>query len=119
VALKKMLHRLTVPVEELDAERLREFCASRPDVVRIANAEPRQDVTVVGEISSLRIVPRAGSASLEATINDGSGNLVVTWTGRRRIAGVAAGRRMVVSGRGTPTGPGGRLMILNPRYELL
>src|SRR2546430_11757107 len=114
-----MLHRLTTSVEELDAELLREFCESRPDVVRIADAQPRQDVTVVGEISSLRIVPRAGSPSLEATINDGSGNLVVTWTGRRRIAGVAAGRRLVVSGRGTPTGPGRRLIIMNPRHELL
>jgi len=114
-----MLQRLTTPVQELDAERLREFCESRPDVVRIAEAQARQDVTVVGEISSLRIVPRAGSPSLEATINDGTGNIVVTWTGRRRIAGVAAGRRLVVSGRGAPSGAGGRLMILNPRYELL
>ena len=94
-----MLQRFTAPVEELDAERLREFCASRPDVIRIADAVPREDITVVGEISSLRIVPRAGSPSLEATIYDGSGSVVVTWTGRRRIAGVAAGRRLVVSGR--------------------
>ena len=119
MALKKMLQRFTAPVEELDAERLREFCASRPDVIRIADAVPREDITVVGEISSLRIVPRAGSPSLEATIYDGSGSVVVTWTGRRRIAGVAAGRRLVVSGRGAPTGSGVRLMILNPRYELL
>src|SRR5437660_9181595 len=104
-----MFHRLTTPVSELDAERLREFCESRPDVIRIADAEPRQDVTVVGQISSLRIVPRAGSPSLEATINDGTGNIVVTWTGRRRIAGVAAGRRLVISGRAAPTAPGGPL----------
>ena len=119
VALKKLFKNLTTSVTELDTERLRKFCESRPGAVSIANLPPRSEGTVVGEITSLRIVPRAGSPSLEATIKDGSGTLVVTWTGRRRIAGVAAGRRMVVNGRGTPTGPGGRLMILNPRYELL
>ena len=119
MALKKVFQRLTQPAAELDAERLREFCQSQPDVTPIGEAQPRQEVTVVGEISSLRIVPRAGSAYLEATVHDGTGSLVVTWTGRRRIAGVVPGRRLVVSGRGAPTGPGGRLLVLNPRYELL
>jgi hypothetical protein len=73
----------------------------------------------MGEIASLRIVPRAGSPSLEATLTDGSGSLLVVWTGRRKIAGVAPGKRLVISGRGAPQGPKNRLMILNPRYELL
>ena len=41
------------------------------------------------------------------------------WTGRRRIAGIKPGQRLVVTGRPSPTGPGGRLMLYNPRYELL
>ncbi|MBV8159370.1 MAG: OB-fold nucleic acid binding domain-containing protein, partial [Acidimicrobiia bacterium] len=75
--------------------------------------------TLVGEISSLRVLPRAGSQSLEATITDGTGSVVVVWTGRREIAGVAAGTRLVVSGRGAATGPQGRLLLFNPSYELL
>ncbi len=121
MALKKFLHHLTAPVSELDSERLREFCSSLPGVIPIRDARPREHVSVVGEITSLRIVPRAGSPSLEATVSDGTGTLVAVWTGRRRIAGIAPGKRLVVSGRGSPE-PGGtrlRLLILNPSYELL
>ncbi len=119
MALKKILNRFTVPISELDQERLRQFCSGRQDCSPIAECQPRQEVTVVGEISSLRIVPRAGSPSLEATITDGSGSLVAVWTGRRKIAGIAPGKRLVLSGRGASVAPGNRLLILNPRYELL
>jgi RecG-like helicase len=119
VALKKFLHQLTAPVSELDSQRLREFCSSLPGVTAIGDVQPRQQVSVVGEITSLRIVPRAGSPSLEATISDGTGSLVAVWTGRRRIAGIAPGKRLVVAGRGAPTDGRGRLLILNPTYELL
>ena len=119
VGLRRVVRRLTAPVDELDAERLREFCASRPDVTPIAEVHPRQNATVVGEIQIVRIVPRAGSPSLEVTISDGTGQLVAMWTGRRRIAGIAPGKRLVVSGRASPSGPGGRLLLFNPAYELL
>ncbi len=122
MALKKYLRQLTAPVSELDSERLREFCSSLPGVIPIAEARPRDLVSVVGEITSLRIVPRAGSPSLEATVSDGTGTLVAVWTGRRRIAGISPGKRLVISGRGTPEPGGGsraRLLILNPSYELL
>jgi len=119
VVLKKLFKNLTTPITELDTERLRKFCEGRPGAVTIQNLPPRVEGTVVGEITSLRIVPRAGSPSLEATITDGSGSLVVVWTGRRKIAGVAPGKRLVVSGRGAAAGPKNRLLIFNPSYELL
>ena len=121
MALRKALKRLTTPVTELDVERLRDFCRTqRPDVTAIAELEPRAEATVVGEITSLRVVPQLdGSPWLEATISDGTGSLTTLWTGRRRIAGVAPGKRLVVSGRTAPTGPRRRLLIYNPRYELL
>ena len=119
MAFRKLLQRLTTSDAELDRERLRQFCHDVPGVTPIGEAQARQEITVAGEISSLRIVPRAGSPSLEATVSDGSGSLVVVWTGRRHIPGVAPGKRLVVSGRGAPHGAGGRLMVLNPRYELL
>ena len=119
MTLRKLLQRLTVSDAELDRERLRQFCRDVPGVTAIGDAKPREEITVAGEISSLRIVPRAGTPSLEATLSDGSGSLVVVWTGRRHIPGVAPGKRLVMTGRGTPQGPGGRLMVFNPRYELL
>jgi hypothetical protein len=119
VVLKKLFKNLTTSVTQLDAERLRKFCESRPGAVPITDLPPRVEGTVVGEITSLRIVPRAGSASLEATVSDGTGSLVVVWTGRRKIAGVTPGKRLVLSGRGATTGPRGRLLMFNPSYELL
>lgn len=119
MALRDKLKRLRTSDTELDRERLRQFCQGLPGVTSIADAVPRQEFTVAGEIKSVRIVPRAGTPSLEATVNDGTGSLVVVWTGRRQIPGVAPGKRLVVSGRGTPQGAGSRLTVLNPRYELL
>ena len=119
MAFKKLFKSLTTPVSELDAERLRKFCESRPGAVAISDLPPRVEGTVVGEITSLRIVPRAGSPSLEATITDGTGSVLLVWTGRRKIAGVTPGKRIVVSGRGGASGPKGRLLMFNPSYELL
>lgn len=119
MAFRKLLQRLTTSDADLDRERLRQFCQDVPGVTRIGDAEPRQEITVAGEISSLRIVPRAGTPSLEVTVKDGSGSMVIVWTGRRTIPGVVPGKRLVLSGRGTPQGAGGRLTVLNPRYELL
>ena len=120
MALKKMFERLSKPVKQLDHERLFDFVSGHPDAVRIADLQPRQLGTVVGEISSVRIVPRGdGSQWLEATITDTTGTIVGMWTGRRRIAGIKPGQRLSITGRGSPAGAGGRLMLLNPEYELL
>ncbi|MGI8810377.1 MAG: DNA-binding protein [Acidimicrobiales bacterium] len=119
MAFRKLLQRLTTSDAELDRERLQQFCRDVPGVTAIADAQPRQEITVAGEISSMRIVPRAGTPWLEVTVKDGSGSLVIVWTGRRNIPGVGPGRRLVASGRGTPHGTSSRLTLLNPRYELL
>jgi RecG-like helicase len=119
MALLKKLRDLSVPVAELDKQKLRTFCTNLTGVTPIGDCQPRQEITVAGEISSMRIVPRAGSPSLEATVSDGTGMLVVVWTGRRRIAGISPGRRLLLSGRGTDQGGRGRILLMNPNYELL
>jgi len=120
MALKNALKRLTTPVAELDRDRLREFCSRVEGVTCIADCAPRTEVTVAGEITNVRIVPRPdGSPWLEATVKDGTGSIVVMWTGRTHIAGVSVGRRLRITGRGAPKGRNGRLMVLNPLYELL
>ena len=118
--LRRAWKRLRAPVRELDRERLRQFCGSCEHAVPIAEVEPRSEVTVAGEVTCVAVVPRPdGAPWLEATVNDGTGALTVLWTGRRRIAGVRPGQRMLVSGRPMPKGRGGRLLLYNPRYELL
>jgi hypothetical protein len=120
VPLKKMFQRLSTPIAEQDEERLREFCAAFPGVRPIGEIEPREEATIVGQIGSLRIVPHPdGSPWLEATVTDGTGTLVAMWTGRKRIAGIHEGQKLMITGRGTPSGRSGRLLIYNPRYELL
>jgi RecG-like helicase len=119
MGLRDVLHRLSTPLEELDEERLREFCQSQPDVIAIGAVRAREPATVVGEVTSVRIVPKAGTSWLEVTVSDGRDRLVAKWTGRRRLPGVEPGRRLVLSGRVSATGPGGRMLLMNPSYELL
>ncbi|MDQ3573674.1 MAG: OB-fold nucleic acid binding domain-containing protein [Actinomycetota bacterium] len=118
--LNRALKRLRAPTKQLDRERLRSFCANCPGSVPIAEVEPRAEATVVGEITCVAVVPRPdGSPWLEVTVNDGTGSLRVLWTGRRRIAAIKPGQRLMLSGRCTPKGAKGRLTLYNPKYELL
>lgn len=119
MGLKDRLRQLATPQAELDEESLRDFAVAEEGATPIGQIQPRVPVVIAGEISSLRLVPRPdGSPWLEATVSDGTGSMVVLWTGRRRIPGVVPGRRLVIRGRGSSTGPGGRLLIYNPHYEL-
>jgi hypothetical protein len=120
MGLRSLAKRFSTPVEELDREKLRSYCTERGQVCAIADLVPREVVVVVGEISSIRVVPHDGSPWLEAVISDGKDVLIVMWTGRRSIPGVTPGRRLVVEGRAMPTRPGStRLKLMNPAYELL
>ena len=106
MAFKKIVDRLTKPIEELDREQLTEFCDAR-SLTAMDGLEPRRPVRVGGEVRSVRIVPRAGAPALEVTVTDGRGSVVggvprppqdrraVTRTqdrarGRRRPSGQAA-----------------------------
>jgi hypothetical protein len=65
----------------------------------------------------LRIQPWGGVPTLECTLVDESGGLLVVFLGRRAVAGIVPGRRMSVSGM--VGAHHGHLAILNPDYELL
>ena len=119
MTLKRRFKDLKRSPEDFGLEALRDFCSSLSGYTPIGDVVAREEVSVVGEIASLRIVPRAGCPSLEATVNDGTGTIVASWTGRRQIAGVSPGRRLVITGRANPSGPSGRFVVYNPRYELL
>jgi RecG-like helicase len=83
----------------------------------IGAARPRQRVRVTGHVRSLRVQPRAGVPTLECVLFDDTGGLSVVFLGRRSVAGVDIGTRMMVEG---VVGEfHGRLAILNPVYQLL
>jgi hypothetical protein len=114
VALKKLVERLTKPTDEIDREKLTEWC-DREGGVALDAVPRRQPVFVAGEVRSVRIVPRAGADALEATVMDGRGSVTAVFLGRRRIAGLAPGRKVKLEG--VVSACGERFMY-NPLYTL-
>lgn len=113
---RRLFHRLRTPVDELDSEALRTWAATL-GATPIADVVPRTQVEVAGEVSSVRIVPRAGSPSLEVTLTDGGGFATGVFLGRRKIAGIRPGRRLRLVGIAAQHG---RIIeIFNPRYDIL
>ena len=117
MALKSFVSRLTKPVEEVDREKLVEFCGRLEGCHHTDELQPRTVAKVVGEVSSVRIVPRAGAPSLEVGITDGRGAVTAVFFGRKKLAGLTPGRRLVVEGMVAPLG--NRAFMYNPVYELL
>jgi hypothetical protein len=116
MALKKMMARLTKPVEEIDREQLTAFCDARA-LAAMDTITPRSRVRVGGEVRSVRIVPRAGAPALEVSVSDGRGSVVAVFLGRRKIAGLSPGRKVAFEGVAALDGK--RYLVFNPVYELL
>jgi hypothetical protein len=85
--------------------------------VPISNLRPRQPARVTGRIKTVRVQPRAGVSSLECTIADGTGQLLLLFQGRRRVAGVEPGTRIVVEGM--VAAKGRNLVMVNPLYWII
>jgi hypothetical protein len=115
MALRKFVDRLTKPTEQVDRERLEQWCTTM-GCPALDAVEVRKPVRVGGEVRSIRIVPRAGADALEATITDGHGSLTAVFLGRRKILGVSPGRRVFLEGVVTNDGP--TQVMYNPVYQL-
>ncbi len=113
--LRGLWNKLTAPVEEQDAAGLLDTTAEM-GAVPASQCCDRQRVTVHGSVRSVRMLPRAGSPSLEAELFDGSGTVLLVWLGRRRIHGIECGRTLSASGLVSINGD--RRVMYNPRYEL-
>jgi RecG-like helicase len=114
--LKKFVDRLTKPVEELDRDSLIEFCDAQ-GTMPIQSVALRTPIKVAGEVRSVKIVPRAGAPALEVAISDGRGTLTAVFLGRRKIAGVTPGRRLLVDGVARASGH--QVFMVNPAYTIL
>ncbi|TIC83831.1 DNA-binding protein [Nocardioides sp. GY 10113] len=101
---------------EAEARELRRQF-SGTGVVCIADAPNRETVHLRGTLRTVTLRPRGGVPALESELYDGTGTVTVIWLGRRRIAGIMAGRGIEVTGRiGEQDGV---RVLYNPRYELL
>jgi RecG-like helicase len=107
--------RLTASTNHIDSNELktevaRLSCCPLDELVR------GESVTVVGRIRSVTYTPSENVPTLQAELFDGSGTITLIWLGRRRIAGIEPGRRIVVRGR--VGHHDGAYAIYNPWYEL-
>lgn len=116
MGLRRFVERITKPVEELDRERLAEFCEGL-GVTPLDRLPQRRPVRFAGEVSAVRVVPRAGAPALEVTVRDGHGAITLVFLGRDRIGGLTTGRRLVAEGVVTSHGPD--RLVYNPWYRLL
>lgn len=115
MSLKDRLRGLFSSTDELaSADRSR--AAEHEGADTVAHCTDRSRVTLRGTVDVLTVRPRGTTKWLEADLTDGTGHVRLIWMGRHEIAGVEAGRELVVEGR-ISVDEGERRMY-NPRYEL-
>jgi hypothetical protein len=111
-----LLSRFTRSEDEVRAEELQEQSHGHGATL-VRDCVCGTPTTVVGRLRSVTLRPVANAPAVEAELYDGSGRLTLLFLGRRRIAGITPGRRMVVTGR--PIERDGERHMVNPRYTLL
>lgn len=113
-----LLEKLARPPEEIRAENLRAWVSSIDGAAPIAEVDPRKRYKVAGVVQNIRVDPRPGRGSIEATIIDGSGEMVVKWLGRHELCGIRLGAGLIVEGI-VGKESDGDMVILNPEYVLV
>ncbi len=104
-------------VAESEGEEDQEAFADTTGTCPITAAHARQRVRVAGRVRSMTVQPWGDVPALECVVADDSGRLTVAFLGRREIAGIEPGTRVVVEG--TVGERRGQLTMINPSYELL
>jgi amino acid transporter len=94
--------------------------AARDDVAGttpIHELRPRQRARVSGRIRAVRVQAGAGVPSVECTMADDTGQLMLVFQGRRRVPGIEPGARLVVEGMVGERGR--RVAMVNPLFTIL
>ena len=86
-------------------------------IIPIGEVRWRTHARIEGRIRSLRVQPWANVATLECVVVDDTGGLLLVFLGRRRVAGVELGRRVIAEGM--VGNQRGYLAMLNPEIQLL
>ncbi len=90
--------------------------AHEPQLTPINRISWRHRAKVTGRVRSVRVQPGASSKSLECTISDNTGQLLLVFQGRRP-PGIEPGARLVVEGMVGQKGE--RPAMINPNYRIL
>lgn len=113
-----LLGRFTEPDEARLASETRAWAATIPGTVLVAGAPLRSRVRVAGIVRRITIRPVKGFDAFEVLLWDGSGEVAVSWLGRRAIAGLTLGSRLAVEGV-LGGGPAAQRTMVNPTFEFL
>jgi hypothetical protein len=108
-------HRLTASTQRLEAAEL-ESEVDRLPCEKLDCIEHGQTAVVGGRVRSVRFTPTENVPVLEAELFDGTAAISLVWLGRRRIAGIEPGRKLLARGR--VGRHNGKYAIYNPWYEL-
>jgi amino acid transporter len=103
--------------EEAEEEIDDQLFSAIQDTVPISSLQPRQRARVAGRVKSLTVQPWGNVPTLQVQLTDDQGKLVVAFLGRRQIAGLGPGSRIMVDG--TVTERRGQLVMINPEYEFV
>jgi hypothetical protein len=116
--IKRWLARLNQSDEARLAEELQAWAAKAvPESVRVAAAQPRTKVRLVGVVRRITVRPVHGFDALQVRLYDGTGDATILWLGRRSVPGLTLGSRLMVQGMlGLERG---ERRIVNPTYEFL
>ena len=107
--------RLTASAHHIDAAELQSE-VERLSCVPVDQLTRGATAVVAGRLRAVVYTPTENVPTLQAELFDGSAAVTLLWLGRRRIAGIEPGRRLVVRGRvGVHDG---QPAIYNPWYEL-
>jgi hypothetical protein len=87
------------------------------DATAVCDASWRERAKFSGRIRSVSVRRVDGAPTLECTLSDGSGSLLLVFQGRSQIPGIERGARLVVEG--TVGSWQRKLAIINPDYELV
>lgn len=88
-----------------------------PGTSPIGEVRHRDRAKVAGKLKTVRVQSWSGVPAFECTVVDGSGALTLVFLGRRAVAGLNPGTKLIAEGAiGSYKG---RLAMLNPAYELL
>jgi hypothetical protein len=81
-------------------------------VTPIALAEHRARIAIAGTVTAVAPARWVGGDALGVTLDDGTGAITLAFLGRRQIAGIEPGRKLVAGG--TVGRRDDQLMIMNP-----
>ncbi len=85
-------------------------------ITALSAVVPRVRATVAGRIIAVRAYRRPWMR-LDVELGDGTGTIILRFTGRAAVPGMSPGRR--VGAEGMPSTQGGTLFMLNPHYAFV